>query len=394
MATSTYQAGFESNAVEISHGLEATWGVAPATTFQAIRATSESRAGKRQRTRPDEMRTTAEASAAVTQSESADGAINFALSYGTFDDYFTSLMNGSWSSAYTITGVSGDIAFAASGNTISSTTSGKFTNLVVGQWIRISGTASNNGYARIATKADNQTITVSGLTLVNETPAGAAAVLKTSGFIRNGSTLQTLFIQKKFSSSIWLTYPGSQVTGMQLGAQQGQFAQGSFNLMSKSETKATTDSSTGGVTAAPSSIVYNTVGQFAQLQLDGATVAAVVRGVSINVNKAGAAMDYGIGSSFAQGTRMGELTIDGGKLTAYFKDFTLYDLYRAEAQHVISWRQTDLAGNSLIFTLPAAVLNNPTIVAGGPNSPVMADFDIMADPDSVYHTLQIDRIAA
>jgi len=301
MATTAYQAGFESNAVELSYGLEAVWGVAPATTFQAIRSTGESLSGKKQRTRPDELNTTAQVSAAVTQQVSADGSINFALSYGTYDDLFCSLLNSAWAGTLSITGASGDISFAASGNTVSSTTSGKFTSVVLGQWVKIASPL-NNGYGRVATKADNQTFTVAGVTLVNETPTGSGATIKSSGYIRNSNVFQSLFFQKKFSSSVFLTYPGTQVTGCTINANQGQFAEGNFALMSKIENKATTDSSTGGVLAAPTGNVFDTVAEFAQLQMDGATIAAVCKGVSLQMSKQGAAMDYGLASASAQST--------------------------------------------------------------------------------------------
>jgi len=392
MATTSYLAGIETNAVELSFAPEATWGVAPATTFQAIRITGEGLKSQKQRQRPAEIKQTAEASAAITNQVTADGPINFALSCGTYDDIFPSLLNSAWSSAYTITSSTTDISFVAATNKLTSTTSGKFTNLVAGQWIRITSPL-NAGYARIKTKTSATDLTLDHIVLVDETSAGTNIILKTSGFIRNSNVFQSLYFQKKLASNIWLRYPGVQVTGMTLNAQQGQFAQGNFNLSAKVETKATSDVSTGGVLPAPSTIVFDTVSQFQQLMLDGALVAAVCKGVSLQMTKDGAGSDFGVGSSSAQGMRMGTFTLSGGKATFFFKDLTLYQMFLDETLHTFSYRQVDQAGNAYIFTCQAVALMNPQIVAQAPNGVVMADFELEGNP-SAYGTFQIDRIAA
>jgi hypothetical protein len=392
MATTNYLAGIETNAVELSFAPETTWGVAPSTTFQAIRITGEGLKSQKQRGRPAEIKTTAEASAAITNQITADGAINFALSYGTHDGLWPSLLNSAWSSEYTITSSTTDISFVAATNKLTSTTSGKFTNLVVGQWIRITSPL-NAGYGRIKVKTSATDLTLDHIVLVDETSAGTNIVLKTSGFIRNSNTFQSLYFQKKLASDLWLRYPGVQITGATLNAQQGQFAQGSFNTSAKIETKATSDVSTGGITPAPSTIVFNTVSQFQQLMVDGALVQAVCKGVSLQMTKDGAGLDFGVGSASAQGMRIGTFTLAGGKATFFFKDFTLYQMFLDEALHTFSYRQVDAAGNAYIFTCQAVALMNPQIVAQAPNGSVMADFELEGNP-SALGTFQIDRIAA
>jgi len=214
------------------------------------------------------------------------------------------------------------------------------------------------------------------------------------GFIRNSNSFMSLFFQKKFSSVGVADV--SRLADHWSDAKRAARPNGKrhVNVLSKMENKATADSSTGGVIAAPANIVYDTVAQFQQLQLDNATIAAACKGISLQVSKQGAAADYAMQSAAAQGMRMGKFTIDASKATFFFKDFTLYDLFVAQAQHTFSYRHTDAANNTYIFTLNKAVLTNPTITAGGPNQSVMADSPSLADPDPSYATLQIDRIAA
>ena len=393
--TASYLAGIEANSVQLSYAPEATWGTLPATTFQALRMTGESLAGKKTRARPSEIRTDAQVSAAITQSKIADGAINFALSYGTYDDLLASLFNADWSADLNLSGSSGDIAFAASGNQITSTTSGKFTTVQVGQWIKVSGcttsSGANNGRMRVSAKPDNQTLTIAaGKTLVNETPAGSAVKIHGS-MIRNSNVFHSVYMQKMLSSSLYLRYPGCQITSMTLSQQQGKFVDGSFNVMAQQEAKATTDASTGGVTAAPTGRVIDTVADFLELQVDNAALTGTVQALNLNIQKQGAAADYGIGSSAAQGMRIGLLELSG-KFEVFFKDFSLYDRFNTEALGILSWALQDLAGSSYVFTLPSFTIMNPAIVAGGVGTPVVASFDLEANPDpTLGMTIQIDR---
>ena len=95
-ATAGYQAGIETSDVVLAYAQEANYGALPNTAFQALRLTGESLAGTKQRTRPGEILTTGEVSAAVTQQESAGGNVNFALSYGTYDDLLAGAFGADW----------------------------------------------------------------------------------------------------------------------------------------------------------------------------------------------------------------------------------------------------------------------------------------------------------
>lgn len=53
------------------------------------------------------------------------------------------------------------------------------------------------------------------------------------------------------------------------------------------------------------------------------------------------------------------------------------------------------AGKGYVITLLNATIMNPSIVAGGPNQPVMAEFQLEMNPDPVTgRTFQIDRFMA
>jgi hypothetical protein len=392
MATTGYQAAPETNDVLASYALEATWATLPAVAFQALRMTGETLAGKKTRQRPAELRTDGQVASAVTTEESAGGNLNFAFSYGVYDDLVAALIGSTWSPDLAIVGIAGDISAVASGNKFTSTLATKFEDVEVGQWIKTSGftTPGNNGYSKVTAKTDDDEITVVGLTLTNETPAGTAANINGS-MIRNGTVFQTLYIQKMLEATKFMRYPGSFLSAGTITAQQGKFAEGNFSFIPKEEVKNTADASTGAVLAAPANTVFDNVEGFKLLTVNNAVVPAVCKGIDITMTRQGAAGEYGVGSAAAQGIIKGLLEVTG-KASFYFKDFDLYDMYKAETRVPVSHLKLDAEGNAYMFTVLYAALMNPSITASAPNQAVMADFDLEGNPHPTFGaTIQIDR---
>lgn len=399
-ATAGYQAGTEANQVEFSYGVEATWGTAPAAMFQAVRLMSETLAGSKTRARPTEINPAREVIAAVTTQEQAGGALNFALSYGTFDDLLSVLLGSDWGSVVALAGVSADITItdvASLTGTLSSTTTGKFANIAIGQWIRTLGftNAANNDFWRVTAKADNQTLSVTKATAgvpVTETPTGAAAKVRAQT-IANGTQFKSLYGQKKFSSSLWLRYPGTYVTDGSITSTVGQFLSGAFNVITKDEEKATADASTGGVTAAPTGRVHDPVGGWRGVYFNNGAVAATVSEAALTLKNNSAALEFGLGSAAAAGVLTGTFGADG-TVKMYFKDFTQFDLFKAETAGSVSFISADAAGNAYVFTFLNANFMNPQIVAGGVGQAVMATFQIEGNPQTGGGTFQIDKLPA
>lgn len=312
-ATSSYQAGVEANLVQLAYVQETAWGTTPAAKLQNIRFTGESLRGQKSRQRPSEINTNRVASAAVTTDETASGGIDFALSYGTYDDLLAGLLGGEW--------------VAGTGNAV----------------------------------------------------------------LTNGLVFKSFTFEKRFGSALFLQYPGSFISGGTLNIARGQFLSGSLNVLAKQELKATTSASTGGTyTAATTGRVMDPVGGVRDVQMDGAAIQAVCNSITLNISNDGAAADFGLGSAAAQGMRMGNFLV-GGSAEFYFRDFTLYDRFKSEAQGNFSFRTLDAAGNAYKFELPASALMNPTTNAGGPGQPVMARFDLEGNPNAAGVALQITR---
>lgn len=397
-ATTNYQAGVESNQAILSYAQEAVWGTLPAVPFQQIRYTGESLSGTKQRNRPAEILSTGEVAAAITTQESAGGGVNFALSYGTFDDLIAGALNSDWSAAVVANSVAGDITVSAgaagSVRTLTSSLAGKFTGIVAGQFIVVRGFTqpSANGYFQV-TSANGTVLTfLNALSTTAETPAGSAVAIRACTLV-NGTTFKSFHVQQKFSPSLYLRYPGSFVSGMTVSGGAGQFLNGSFTFLSQSEAQFAVDASTGSVLPPPTGKVHDPVSNFAGVFLDGQPIAAVVDSFSLTTSDTGAAQEFGMGSAAAQGIVMGLLEVKG-MVKVYFKDFSLYARFKSETTGNVSFVTKDAAGNAYAITVLAASLQNPKIEASGPNQPVMASFDLEGNPRAGGGTLAIDRLSS
>ena len=394
-ATTGYQAGFETTQTQISYGIESAWGTLPATTFQAVRYMSESLAGSKQRDRPSEVPLVAEMIAAVTTKVQAGGGVKFALSYGTFDDWLSGALNNDWQANQQIAGVAADITITNGTSVLSSTTSNKFQNIAIGQFIRTLGfaNAGNNNIWRVSAKASNQSITLQGVgtaAIVTETPTGTNAQVRAST-ITNASLFKSFYIQQKFASNAWLRYPGSFCTGVTLSGGVAQFLQGEFSFLSQVENTASADASTGGILAAPTGKVHDPVGGFSGMWMDGAALGATLDSFTIQTQTKNAQLEFGMGSSSAAGVVMGLLEVSGS-FKVYFKDFSLYNRFANETASVPAIITRDAAGAAYVISLPNANIMNPQIEVGGPGTPVMATFQIEGNPQTAGGSIIIGRL--
>jgi hypothetical protein len=409
-----FNAGIDSSDVIVRYGEEVVWNTVPAIAFQEIRLTGESLSEQKTRTRPEEIKADGFVSHALTTQVQASGGINFALSYGTYDDMLASLLNSSFSSDLAITSVAttGVITVYDGGTTplpnlggagFATNDTSLFDNVVAGQWIRVSGYANaNDGLYRVtAVDTVNDEIQVSqtagnGANMVDADASTGAEVNIQGSYVRNGVEFRSFYIEKQLSASLFLFYSGSYISDGNLNAQVGGFLEGTFNFLSASETSGTSTAGTGGPVAAPTGRVIDTVAGFSQLEVNDTAISAVVQGISWTVTKNNARAQYGLGQADAQGMARGTIDVSG-TMSVYFTDFTLYALYKNETDQIISFAALDNNGEGYIFTLPGVTLMNPTVVAGGPDTDVVSEFELEGNEGSGVYAgviMQIDKIPA
>lgn len=401
--STNYNAGLDSSDVVLSYGEETNWGVLPAVPFKQVRMTAEGFREQKQRARPEEIEPRGYAQHAITQSVSAEGSLNFAFSVGTYDDMLAGLLNGDWTTTLAITSAANDIQaagatpLAGGGMGFKSATAGKFSTVIAGQFIKVFGftTPANNGVFRVVRATGLEIEVAPGSGIINETPATGTVSIR-GACLRNGVAVHSYTFQKQLATALFLLYKGAYISEGSLSAQQGNFMEGSMSFLVKDEAKAITNQSTGAVTQAPTGRVIDTVAGVQNIVVNDTAIAAVTQGIEVNITKNNARQQFGIGSASAQGMARGTLEVSG-TMSTYFKDFTMYDLYKAETDQLVSFRALDNTGAGYVITLPAATLMNPQIVAGGPNQDVLAEFELEGNPGTgIYNNvvIQIDRIPA
>lgn len=407
-----FNAGIDSSDVIVRYGEEVTWNTVPAVAFQEIRLTGESLSEQKTRTRPEEIKADGFVSHALTTQVQASGGINFALSYGTYDDLLSGLLNSSFSADLAITSVATTAIITSSLSLPNLTGQGFSTNnatlldsVVAGQWIRVSGYtasagASNGLYRVTAVDTTNNEIQVSatagnGPNQVADASTGSEVNIQGS-YVRNGVAFRSFYIEKQLSATLFLFYAGSYISGGTLNAQVGGFLEGSFDFLSASETNGSATQSTGGPTAAPTGQVIDTVAGFQQLEVNDTAISAVVQGISWTVTKNNARAQYGLGQAAAQGMARGTIDVSG-TMSVYFTDFTLYTDYKNETDRIVSFAALDNLGQGYIFTLPGVTLMNPQVVAGGPDTDIVSEFELEGNEGSGVYAgviMQIDKIPA
>lgn len=402
MGTLGFNAGLDTSDVKLSYATEATWATIPAAIFKELRITAEDFMAEKTRTRPLEINPLGYAQHAITTQESAKGSINFGLSFNTFDDFLAGALNSAWSTPVAAVGVAGDIKLTQGTNVLSSTTAGKFTGVLAGQWIRIKGftNAVNNGVFQVETVTDAMDLVLvpGALPFVTETPAGAEAGVGGST-IQNSNVVTTFSVEKQLATALFLRYVGCYVSNCQLTMAVGKFVEGVMNFLVQGQQSAIVEAGTAPPTPAPLGRIIDNITGFSAFAVNGAAPLAVLQSVDLTISKQRSASQYGIGSANAVGMRRGTLQVDG-KLSLFFKDFTYYNAFVTEPDLGVSWALTDNLGNAYIITLPCISIMNPSIVAKGIDQDIVAEFTLEGNPAPATNllypgvTIQIDRIPA
>ena len=415
MTTQDFAAALDTAGVEIDYALESDYTKTISGTYRRVRLTSEEFASTKTRTRPAEINADGQASQALTTQVEATGSLGFGLSARTYDDFLVAAVNGapfatrvqSDGSAYAVaTSGSGGLRFTRTGGT-SHITRG----FTVGSYVRTKGfvNAANNGVFRIVAVTANQVdCEASGATVVAET-AASGATLDQGGRTRNGVVINTLSMVKNLGndsggSPLLLHYPGSYINEMTLDVAIGGFVSGSFEFLASEERKLTAHPGAGSVTAAPTGRIIDTVSGVKDFSydddaLDGDTFDTILQSLSLTVSKEGARSQYGIGNSKAQGIGRGTLSVSGD-FSTYFRNFALYDKFVSEDGSIFHVVLRDDLGAGYVLSFPNITLVNPSITAGGPDTDLVAEFELEGNPgrfetttDNPF-TIQIDRVYA
>jgi len=373
---------------------EVTWGVTPASAMKNMRFTGESLKFRIDTTKSNEIRSDRQITDNVAVGAGAEGGINFELSFGAIDDLLEGVLQKAWSTAVNMSGIT--FAAVATGNKFTDTGNGFVAaGIVAGQWIKVAGftPAANNGFFRVESVAAGE-IVVSGGTLVSEV-AGDTVTIK-GQHIHNSNVAASFTLEKEFSDlTQFISYTGMRVGDFSLEFATAAIVTGAISFMGKSGAIAGVTVGTGNPIAAPTADVMNAVSNVLGI-FEGATLAELTSKMS----KLGISVKNSLRGQNAIGT-LGNVGIGTGRcdvsgtLSAYFENDTLYAKFLANTTTGLAWRAQDAVGNAYIISVPKVKLSDGTVVAGGADQDVMADFSWQAVMHATFgFTISIDKFAA
>lgn len=387
----------DSSRAQLYYLAESDWGVTPAAALTQMRFTGESLGFQIQNTTSREVRADRQVADLIQTGAETSGSVEVELSYGAHDVLLAAAMFSAWRAPVSVSAAD-DIAASASGSSFTSIATGfSAAGIALGQWLRVGGFAAsggaNNGWYRVVSIAPG-TLGVSPAPAVDEAAPGNTVTM-TGTLLRNGADETSFTLEKQFTDvGQMIAFTGMVPGSFSLDIRTGAVITASFGFTGKAAAIGGASVGTGTPVAAPSNPVMNAVGHVGEVRENGVKLPdAALRELSVR-------LDNGLRGLQAVGS-LGNVDVGHGRcnvtgrVSVYFADGGLYAKYLAGTPTSLSFRIADGGGNGYVVTLPAVKLTRGSIVAGGNDQDVLADFDLQGIADPVTGcTLQIDRFGA
>ena len=384
------------NRAALSFVPELVYGVTPATpAFNQLRYTGESLNDSITTVKSTEIRDDRMVSDIIVVDASPAGDANIEFSAESHDEMLEALMMGTWSTPLAIASVAADLVLITTGNHLTSATTDKFIDVVVGQHIKLTGFGASSGYYRVLTKPNNLTLTLSPAPPVANTPSGTTGLIS-GAYIRNGVTERSFTLLSRLLDTAVTTrrlFTGMRVKSMNLSMKTGAIITGAISFMGSQAAMTETPISGETFVAAATSSPMNSTSDFAQLLQNTSTLgtsAGAVMSFDLTIDNQHREQK-GLGVLGNVGVRAGTLMVKAS-ITQYFENTDQYDLFKASTAFYLTVQLDDAAGNSYFFTLPRAKYTEFAANASGIDTDFMAESAIEAILDPTTNCMiQIDR---
>lgn len=404
--------------VRLAYVVEQSSGTTPTTpALQIVRLTGESLDVTRENIVSSELRADRNVMDLIQVGGGAGGGVEFELSYGTYDDWLASALQGSWSGGssavanriVTLTDmVNGVYSIANQPATPARIT---VTRTVAGSAdtagkITITGTDTSDnpitedivpGATGVAVSGRKIFKTVSLVVGSGWTSDGTAdqitvGVAAMPTVLKNGSTPKSFTLERTLldlSPNAYFRFKGMQVNGFSLTCATKEIVKGSFDFLGMSGEAAEAaiagatylDATTGEVMDAASGFAG-----FSVAGLSGVHVSSLSLDITNNLRAPTAA-----GSVDALGIGAGRFELSGS-IEAYFEDIELYEAFLNGDATALAFTLGSTAGEKYTFTIPNIKFETGTVQAQGNDSDIMASMTYRGLYDSVNGcTLMIER---
>lgn len=330
-----------------------------------------------------------------------NGGFSFEMSYAEYDSFIEAVLQGTWT-VFGTNGVSAAVptsaTFAAGTLTAGGATTGAnaFTNLVMGQWVKIAGStiSGQNIWAQVSTTVPptSTVLTFQGTPFTGLTGNGGVAVTVSGARVVNGTTQRSFTLEKNFGDiSQTVTYKGMVHNKLSLKLASGALLTGESEFLGQGASQQAGTLLNASVTASTANAVMNGVSNVANILEGGAALSGTyIKSLSLDISNNLRGQDA-IGTLGNVGVASGTVEVTGS-IELYFADGTLYQKFINNTSSSLSFRINDASLNGYVFTLPNVKYSGGKINAGGINQDVMVSLNFQALRDSVSgNTIVIDR---
>lgn len=212
-----------------------------------------------------------------------------------------------------------------------------------------------------------------------------------NGIVRNSFTIQKHM--QDMTPEQFFNFRGSIINTMALNIAVGQMITGSFGIMALGASRVEAQLAGATITAAPTTRVFNAVGNIGSIQIDAVPYSGCISSLSLSVANGIRPVDC-IGSLEHTDMVLGTFECSGN-MDLYFKDGTMYDNFLNNTEFAFSFSVDDEAGSSYSFLLPRVKFESGQVVAQGQNTDVMFNATWRALHDNTEGcTMKITRITA
>lgn len=362
--------------VRVSIAEEPSFGVPSTGTYTDLWITGESLKLETQSIASNEIRPDRMIVEHVRSSIRAAGAVNFELSYGSYDMLFeAALFSSGWSTppanvsgttlAFTDLGA-GLMALADSNTGLG--------GIVVNSWIEINGAAAagNNGIFKVtfvSAGAINY-LNPNGVTA----SAGATVTVRSGAQIVNGLESRSFAIIREYTdlANQLVLFNGLEIDKMNLNITAEQLITGSLEFMGKNE-ESLSSTIASGYTAVNSNQILNAIdhidGVMQGAEHSSIKITSVTLAIDNNLRQRSVVGEVGP-ESFGAGK-----TVVTGTVNMFLSSSTLIDLYLSWTATSLAFKVVDNSGNTYVFELPQIKFTRGERVAGGVNQDIIASFD-------------------
>lgn len=366
-------AGASTSRVAIRIAEEVVPGQIPPIAMQQLSNTGDSLVYSKASTQSETIRPDENIEGYVLTNLSNVGGINFEFKYAAYDALLRGAMRSDWSSPKEVTNT--DISFDNGDNSINSL-GGEFT-FVADDWVRVEGSASNDGYWRVASSPapDANKIVVAGDTTITTEGAGATITVGYNGKMVNGTTERSFFVEKEWTDVAGdniQQYLGMQVNTLSLDLTSESIVTGTAEFIGLTGDYVNTSGGTGGPDPEPTGERFNAVTSVGSVFENNAVLSGVfLQNLAWNCNRNLRGQPAIANLGFV-GIASGQAVFTGS-LNSYLSNTNLLKKLLTDEVSAVSFRLSDPLGQGYVFDITQIKYTEGPTPTPGANQDVFAE---------------------